>query len=558
LSKVFGISSDMRSTTFLTLAFLVQIGVAWIHAPQQGLHSRQKSFLFAEINVDVCVIGSGISGSCLAHYLTHDDGDKAPRVLMAEARAQVGGNVISRKNDQGFIWEEGPNSFQPTPTVMRTAYEAGIADELVFANPTLPPWVFWEGKLKPLPKNLPGDLFNFDLLTWPGKIRAGLGACGLFCPPPPEDKEETIEEFVTRHLGRECFERIIDPFVSGVYAGDPAKLSMRSSLRKIFRLQTLSFFNGALVPGALIRFQEIAKEKEQNPPDPKWPTYKPGELGSFREGLQTLPNAIAHNLKQNGHRVETEWKLKSLMPPSQHNDWSVIFDTPNGSITVFAKAIVCTAPAHAIGNIIKPLDNDAATALDKVYYPPVASVTVAYPKSSFKMPDLPGFGNLNPRSQNIRTLGTIWSSSLFPNRCPPEYNLLLNYIGGSRDVAIADLTPEQILQQVDTGCRATLLKPDAPPPKLLGLKLWPKAIPQYELRHQPDILDKLDQFESKFPGCYLGGNYRTGVAFGDCVQFGLDQANTIRSYLDNLSLSSTVQQSTTSDVTENEMVPTSR
>lgn len=461
--------------------------------------------------VQALVIGSGISGSCVAHYLHTQD----VSLIVAEARDVVGGNVISKKKD-GFIWEEGPNSFQPTPTIMRTAFELGIADQLVFADRKLPPWVYFEGKLHALPKNLPGDLLGFDLLSWPGKIRAGLGALGLIAQEP--DSEESIEDFVTRHLGREAFERIIDPFVSGVYAGDPKKLSMRAALRKIYRLQTLSF-NGGLVPGALVRFQELAKEKKANPPDPKWPTYQPGELGSFREGLQTLPNAIAAQVD-----VRTGWKLTALEKDGKK--WLATFNDKQ----IRAATVVCTAPAHAMAPLLRDIDSSAAEALEKVYYPPVASVTVAYPKSAFKVP-LKGFGNLNPRSQGVRILGTIWSSSLFPGRCPPDYNLLLNYIGGSRDVALKDLSEDAILQEVHSGLKTTLLNDDAPPPKLLGLRLWPTAIPQYEKRHIEDVLNVIDTCEARNPGLYLGGNYRTGVAFGDCVQFGLDQANTILDYL---------------------------
>ena len=167
-------------------------------------------------------------------------------MLLAEARDYLGGNVKSRQED-GFTWEEGPNSFATQPSIVRIAYELGIADELVFADESLPPWVFHSGVLHPLPKGQggkgpagqielvfgPNGVLKFglagDLLTWPGKIRAAIGAF-LGHPPPPEGKEETIREWVTRTLGEEVFLRCIDPFVSGVSArraGDCADASRR-------------------------------------------------------------------------------------------------------------------------------------------------------------------------------------------------------------------------------------------------------------------------------------------------------------------------------------------
>merc|ERR1711957_487758 len=133
--------------------------------------------------------------------------------------------------------------------------------------------------------------------------------------------------------------------------------------------------------------------------------------------------------------------------------------------------------------------------------------------------------------EGVRTLGTLWSSSLFPGRAPPDYNLLLNYIGGSRDIGLADLSEEKIIEAVDEGCRQVLLQKDAPPAKFIGMKIWPTAIPQYELGHLP-LIQELEMAESKLPGLWICGNYRTGVAFPDCVTFGYDHAKVVKSFLD--------------------------
>jgi len=528
------------------------------------------------IEADCLVVGAGISGSTLAHNLHR----RGVGVLLTEARDYVGGNVVSRASDDGFVWEEGPNSFSTQPSVVRAAYELGIADQLVFADPTLPPWVNHNGMLHPLPKGKGGKgpkgqlelLFGSNglakfaltgkLLSWPGKIRAGIGAF-LGHLPPPAGKDENIREWVTRILGEEVFLRCIDPFVSGIYAGDPDTLSMQSALRKIKRIEAYSYdigWNkfGAILYGGLKRQVELTKERKASPPDPKWPEFEYGNPGSFKRGLATLPNAIAAELGQpvgepvnSSAQVKLQWKLTKLEKVGKEAEpkYTATFDTPDGMRTVVARTVVSTAPAHALSEVLTPVMPEAKDIFTKVrdsikrtgiYHPPVYAVTVAYPKTAFKdiqlpndfgsLQNLPGFGSLNPRTEGVRTLGTLWSSSLFPGRCPPEYNLLLNYIGGSRDTGIAQLNETEIVEEVDKGLRQVLLKPDAPAPKVLGLKLWPTAIPQYELGHL-SLMDELKAAEDKVPGLWVCGNYRSGVAFPDCCDFGYEQAAEVEQYL---------------------------
>jgi protoporphyrinogen/coproporphyrinogen III oxidase len=494
--------------------------------------------------VDVLVVGSGVSGSTLAFNLVRNQG--VENVLMVESNPVVGGNLISKSSDDGFVWEEGPNSFQPTPYICRVIHELGLSNELVLADGSLPRFVYWKGEgagqklanLHALPTNLPGDLLDFNLLTWPGKIRAGLGAIGLI-EPPPAGKEESIRDFVTRHLGEETFERVIDPFVSGVYAGDPDALSMKAALKKIHRLEGLGQLGPGLVSGALVRFQEIAQEKRDNPADPAWPTYQGGQLGSFRRGLQSLALKAAEFLGRD--RVWTSSPVKSIEKDSAGYRVTVVRDGKDE--IVLAKSVCVTSPTRVTCKLAADLI-PAAVRLSDVYSPPVASVTMAYKKEWFR--ELPGaspgkplvgFGHLLPRKMGVRSLGTIWSSSLFPGRAPDGWELLLTYIGGARDPAIGDMTEEEIFDQVDTDNHHILLKADAPAGKRLACRVWKTAIPQYRKGHL-DILDALEKDERKCPGLYLGGNYRTGVAFGDCVQFGFQEAEKVSNFLATLKSSS--------------------
>jgi len=463
---------------------------------------------------------------------------KGADVLLTEARDVVGGNVITREED-GFLWEEGPNTFQPTRQIMRLAVDLGIKDELVFADHELPRCVYWEGKLYPLPGKLEDAPF-FQLLNPLEKLIAGIGALGLHAPPPAH--EESVKDFIYRHLGEAVYKKIIDPFVSGVYAGDPTELSMKAAFYKIFRLETELGSTPSILEGGLLRQVELAKEKREFY-DPELPVYKGGALGSFKKGLVTLPKTVAEKL---GERVRLGWTVESVAQDG--DNYITTFATPEGTKKVKSKTVAVTAPAHATSKLLGEMIPEAK-ALDDIYYPTVCSVTLAYPKEALKDEvrrerpgvvegkGLYGFGNLIPRSMKVRTLGTIWSSSLFPYRVPEGYEMMLSYIGGAQDPKnynppIAELSEEQVADIVHGDICNILLKPDAPKPKILGVRKWMKAIPQYNKGYF-DIRARADEGLDKHPGLFLGGNYVCGVAFGSCVEWGVNTAPKVLEYLES-------------------------
>lgn len=472
----------------------------------------------AEANqtLDVLVVGAGISGLTIAHELAIA---KKHRVLVAEAQDRVGGAITSAKNDEGYLWEEGPNSFQPTPELLRLAVQVGLKDELVLADGKLPRFVFYDGKLNALPMSPPKAIAT-KLLSWGGKIRLALGAMGF--ARPAMAGEESVDQFFSRLLGKQAVERLVAPFISGVYAGDPKRLSARAAFSKIFRLENT--YNG-LLAGALLSAKE---RKAQKINDPTLPKVKAGELGSFREGIKMLPEAVATKLRAQGTPIKQQWILRSL--EKQGDIYISKFDTPTGAEVVTSRVVVLTTPAYVSAKLLQDLLPVASQALKEIFYPTVACVVLAYPKSEF-ICDMKGFGNLIPRTQGVRTLGTIWSSSLFAGRAPEGWQLLLNFIGGTLDPMLAKLSEAEIIQAVHEDLKKTLLRPETKAePKAIAVHVWDKAIPQYEIGH----LDRLAIIESelqKSQGLYVSANFIGGVSLGDCIKRGIEESHKIAAFL---------------------------
>jgi oxygen-dependent protoporphyrinogen oxidase len=397
--------------------------------------------------------------------------------------------------------------------LLALAIAMGLRDELILADRRLPRYVWWQNRLQAVPMAPPGLLTTGLLSPW-GKLRAAVGALGFV--PPSFAADETVGSFFRRHLGPEVLTRLAAPFVSGVYAGDPEALSIGAAFPRVTAIEAMG---GGLVAGF------IQALRQRGAPDPHLPQTKPGELGSFREGIEALPRAIAADLAQRGVTLTLNQALTRLEPTGDR--WRAVLASGE---ELEARSVVLAVPAWAAAKILQqtPETADWVADLERIPYPAVACAVLAYPDGDLRQP-LRGFGHLVPRGQGIRTLGTIWASSLFPGRAPAGYTLLLNFIGGTTDPTLAQLDAGAIAQAVHQDLRQILVQPTAAPPKVLAVNLWRRAIPQFTVGHQ----GRLARLAAGLPpGLVLAGNYRGGVALGDCVRHGLAVAAQVAAFLE--------------------------
>lgn len=437
----------------------------------------------------VAVIGAGVTGLTLAHLL---DRQGIP-VRVYEAQSRPGG-AMQTTREQGFLVEHGPNSAQETTPLLRQLFTGlGIDEQFEYASPASKNrYVVRGGKLHAVPLGPPA-LLGTGLFSGAAKLR--LMAEPFIGRANPDDDED-LAHFVTRRLGREFLDYAIDPFVSGVFAGLPEKLSVRSAFPRLWELEQEY---GSLIKGAILGARARRKRQDQS--------KQSAQSFSFKEGLQTLIDGLARSL---GDKVQTGVPLRAVRKESQ----GYTLELANHPEAVRASAVVLTIPAHGYEHLELGFECAAARqALAKIYYPPVAVVFCGYRRNPLDRP-LAGFGFLVPRRENRQILGSLWNSSLFTGRAPEGGLALTVFVGGSRQPEHA-LWPEDKLQEVVADELKGLL--GLPRPDLQLIFRWPRAIPQYQVGHR-QLMAAVENCEAQHPGLYLGGNFRGGISVADCVK----------------------------------------
>ncbi|MCS7215238.1 MAG: protoporphyrinogen oxidase [Thermodesulfovibrio sp.] len=446
-------------------------------------------------SAEVVIVGGGISGLSLAFFLLEKKPQLNLRIVEAEKR--IGGKIVT-ENLSGFLCEGGVNGFlNNKPSTIGLARKLNL-EPIKGSEDSKVRYLLIDGKMTKVPDN-PVKFFFSPILSFSGKIRM-LGE--YFVPPLKEERDETVESFVSRRVGREFYEKLIDAMSTGIYAGDPSKMSMKSCFPKVYFLEKK--YSG-LIRGLFA----LKKERKDVKAQPS------AVLMSFKGGMSELIQSLESHLSS---KIIKNTKVINVAKHSKY--YSLYLE--NGEI-IEAEKVILACPAYESAEILKDTDREISDILKTIPYPPLSVVAFGFKKEKI------GFGTslygfLIPQREKRKILGTLFDSSIFPNRAPEGYVLLRTMIGGRRAPELAML-PDEKLIDIALSELKDLLKIQGEP-EFIKIFRWEKAIPQYELGHE-DRLNRIDLILSRFPGLYLTGNAYKGVSVNDCIENSLKLADKI-------------------------------
>ena len=447
-------------------------------------------------NKKAIVIGAGISGLTSALKLK----DKGFDVVVLEKLSRAGG-VIDTFEKDGFKAESGSNSVMiQSQKTLDFLDRIGAKAKMEVSNPIAKKRFFVKyGKPQAVPMS-PFSLLFTPLFSFFGKIR-------LLCEPfvkKIQADDPSMAEFIKHRFGNDVLDYAINPFMAGVYGGDPEKLSAKHAFPPFWNLERKY---GSIIRGAIKSMKE--KRATGN-------FFKPMMI-SFKGGMKTLPESIAKAL---GDSIKCDAKIISI--DFSGEGWQVQWATKNEEVCENYDALVIAIPAPEIEKL--PLAGSLASELkflEKIKYAPVATFTTGFERDQIAH-KLDGFGALTPAKEDFKILGSLFVSSIFSERAKDGCATLTNYIGGMRYPNLASLPEDEMKKIVLADIE-----------KMLGVKgepifqkmfFWKHAIPQYNVGYG-EILDAIDEFERKFPNIALVGAYRGGVGVSSCLESALSTAS---------------------------------
>jgi protoporphyrinogen/coproporphyrinogen III oxidase len=452
----------------------------------------------------ILVIGGGISGLACAWRLRQLG---VPALLLERSRRF--GGVIDTIDQDGFRFDIGPQSFTNTPAVSELIDELGLGGDVLTADPRAPRYILKHRRLVPAPLS-PSELLMSSLLSLRTKLRI---LSEPFRRTRPPQTDESIAAFIRRKFGADLLENLVAPFVSGVWAGDPEKLSLRSSFPSIRQLEERH--------GSVIRGQ-IKQRRESG--------GKRASLCNFRAGVKTLVTALTTKL---GDAVIAGAELTAIRrsPSAGGPAFEVACNIGGAAESVSTQGLIIATPADETARLLDSIAPEFGELLRRIEYAGVAQVSAGYGLEQINYwnaeKGLEGFGFLVPRTEGLRLLGTVWNSSLFAERAPHGMACFTSFVGGTTDPEIVSKSSEEIAAIAHSELTSVLGLTDVPASQ--RVTCWPRALPQYHTGHQ-NVIQSLRHLSAHTPGIFLAGNYFAGPSIGACVEHANEVARNVAQF----------------------------
>ncbi|HBH02443.1 MAG TPA: protoporphyrinogen oxidase [Candidatus Rokubacteria bacterium] len=454
----------------------------------------------------IAIVGGGISALACAVDLK----EKGFDFTVFEKEDSAVGKLLTEKIG-GLTIEGGPDSYLPEKVwSVQLIKKVGLAGEMLCSNDEHKgTFIYSGGRLHPLPEGVMlmvptmiMPLVRSSLISWPGKIRMGME---LFVPPRKDRKDESLAEFVTRRLGRECLEKIAEPLVAGIHTSNPDNMSVLATFPRFVEMERKS--------GSLIKSM-VAAMKKMPPPNPSGPkmTY----FMSLKGGMQDLVRGCVSYIGE--ERVKTGTAVVSVV--KQDGRYRLAFG--DGSTADF-DAVVLATPSYATKDILKSADEELCGRLSAIEWSSSATISLAFRKDDI-IKSLPGFGFIIPRVENRRINACTWSSVKWSHRAPDDTQLIRSFVGGGHHEDLVSLGDAELLKIVLEELREIIgLTAE---PVFSKVYRWFKGMPKYTVGHLERIA-AIDEKLKEHKGLFLIGCSYRGIGMGDCVKSGFDAAAAI-------------------------------
>lgn len=439
----------------------------------------------------VVIIGAGLTGLTMGFYLKK----AGINVLIIDKSAKTGG-VIQTIREKGFVYETGPNTgVVSNPEIAELFEDLNGKCELEVADPSAKRRLIWKNQAwHALPSGL-WSAITTQLFTWGDKFRI----LGEPWRAKGTDPDEKLSDLVKRRLGKSFLDYAIDPFISGIYAGNPNELVPRYALPKLWKLEQEygSFIGGSIKKAKLPKTERDKKASK--------------EVFSAKGGLQHLIDALTEAIGPDSFLLSADTIIKPAGIGFQ-----LQVTTPENMIQFETKHVVTTCGGYDLVNLLPFLNQDEITPFTTLKYAAVTQVLLGFER--WKGISLKAFGGLVPGKENKNILGVLFTSSFFEGRAPQGGALLSVFMGGTKRPDIAKMDNYEI-EAILNKELPRMMSNRSFSPDMIRIHRYPKAIPQYT-ESTGKRYEMIEQLQQKYPGLILAGNIRDGIGMADRVKQG--------------------------------------